>query len=455
MEPKILIVDDDRGHAETLEDALEVLEMEINLAHSAEEAKKKITEGDPYAVVITDLVMGAEDGFAVLEKARRRSRSTQVLILTGHGGREIAVKAMEEGALYYLEKPVNLDELRTKVQRALETWRKEEEFDRLKRDLGQLQGIQKLVGRSPQMQRVVELIYQVAPTQASALILGESGTGKEVVARAIHDLSPRKDGPFVALNCGGLSEGTIGSELFGHVKGAYTGAAADREGKFEYANGGTLFLDEIAEMPLEMQVQLLRVLEEHKVVRIGANKAIPVDVRLLAATHQDLEKKIEEGGFRQDLYYRLKVVTIRLPPLRDRKSDIPLLAEHFRKLFAKMHNKDVEGIDREVLVAFSTYDWPGNVRELKNVIESMVVRTRGNIMTVHDLPPELSTHPEEIGDPWGFLAGKTVEEVERNQIRVTLDLFQGNRQKAAKALGMSERTLYRKLKEYGLEARGR
>ncbi len=455
MEPRILIVDDDRGHAETLGDALEVLGLETNTAHSAEEAKKLIAEGDPYAVVITDLVMGAEDGFAVLAKARRRSASTQVLILTGHGGREIAVKAMEEGALYYLEKPVNLDELRTKVQRALDTWRKELEFDRLKRDLGQLQGIQKLVGRSPQMQRVVELIYQVAPTQASALILGESGTGKELVARAIHNLSPRKDGPFVALNCGGLSEGTIGSELFGHVKGAYTGAAGDREGKFEYAHGGTLFLDEIAEMPLEMQVQLLRVLEEHKVVRIGSNKPIPVDVRLLAATHQDLEKKMEQGKFRQDLYYRLKVVTIRIPALRDRKSDLPLLAEHFRDLFAKMHNKDVEGIDREVLVAFSAYDWPGNVRELRNVIESMVVRARGNILTVQDLPPELSSHPEEIGDPWAFLAGKTVEEVERNQIRVSLDLFQGNRQKAAKALGMSERTLYRKLKEYGLEARGR
>ncbi len=455
MEPRILIVDDDRGHAETLEDALEVLGLETSLASSAEEAKKLIAEGDPYAVVITDLVMGAEDGFAVLDKARRRSPSTQVLMLTGHGGREIAVKAMEEGALYYLEKPVNLDELRTKVQRALDTWRKEEEFERLKRDLGQLQGIQKLVGRSPQMQRVVDLIYQVAPTQASALILGESGTGKELVARAIHNLSPRKEEPFVALNCGGLSEGTIGSELFGHVKGAYTGAASDREGKFEYANGGTLFLDEIAEMPLEMQVQLLRVLEEQKVVRIGSNKSIPVDVRLLAATHQDLEKKIEQGKFRQDLYYRLKVVTIQLPPLRDRKSDIPLLAEHFRDLFAKMHNKDVEGIDREVLVAFSSYDWPGNVRELRNVIESMVVRARGNILTVQDLPPELSTHPEEIGDPWAFLAGKTVEEVERNQIRVTLDLFQGNRQKAAKALGTSERTLYRKLKEYGLEGRGR
>ncbi len=455
MTRRILIVDDDEAHAKVLVEALGPLGFEAETSTTGEEAVRKLEEERPFSLVLTDLVMQGVDGFAVLEAAKLRDPATQVLILTGHGGREIAVKAMQQGALYYLEKPADLAELRAKVQRAAEAFDREKAYQDLKRDLANLQGIEGIVGRDSRMVRVVELISQVAPTQASVLVLGESGTGKELVARAIHQISPRKDKPFVALNCGGMSEGTIGSELFGHVKGAYTGAVGDREGKFEYADGGTLFLDEVAEMPVETQVKLLRVLEERRVVPLGTNRSRPVDVRVLAATHQDLARRVEEGTFRKDLYYRLKVVTIELPALRERKQDIPLLAEHFRRMFCKQHDRDVDGFDREVLMAFAAHSWPGNVRELRNVVESMVVRARGNILTVLDLPPELAAESPHTEDPWIFLAGKDHRDVERNHIRVTLETFQGNRQKAASAMGISERTLYRKIKEYELESHGR
>jgi two-component system response regulator HydG len=247
-----------------------------------------------------------------------------------------------------------------------------------------------------------------------------------------------------------MAEGTIESELFGHVKGAFTGAVVDRDGKFEYADGGTLLLDEIGEMPMSTQIKLLRVLEERSVARLGSNRMRPVDVRVLAATNADLAQKVRDGQFREDLYYRLKVVTLELPPLRERRSDIKLLIEHFLRHFAQVHGKDVESIDRDALVALVRYDWPGNVRELKNAVESMVVRARGNILTRNDLPPEVWAPLPQDQDGWQFLSGRTAEEVERNHLRVTLELTQGNRQKAAKTLGISERTLYRKIKEFGL-----
>ena len=447
MSKKILIVDDDRAHAEVCAEALEPLGYQPTIADSGAEGIRMLEAGEDYAVVMTDLVMRDRDGFAVLEAAKRQAPAATVLMLTGHGNREVAVQAMEQGALYYLEKPVDLDELRTKVRKAFEAQAKSRAYDELKRDMSRVTGLSEIKGRAPQITRLVELINQVAPTRASVLIRGESGTGKELVARAIHELSPRRERPFVALNCGGLSEGTIESELFGHVKGSFTGAMSDRQGKFEYAKGGTLFLDEVAEMPLQTQVKLLRVLEDHTVVPVGANSAVPIDVRVLAATHQDLEKLIEEQKFREDLYYRLKVLTLFVPPLRERRGDIPLLAELFREQLSKLHDKDVDGIDREVLLAFAGYDWPGNVRELRNVIESMVVRSRGNILTVLDLPPELSHVPHADGDPWSFLAGKNAAEVERNHLRVTLDMFSGNRQKASQAMGISERTLYRRIKD--------
>ena len=371
-------------------------------------------------------------------------------MLTGHGSREVAVEAMQKGATYYIEKPVDLSELRTKVGKCLEEHEKDLAYEDLRNRMDRNDGLSGMIGKDPKMQRVMDTVRQIGPTLASVLILGPSGTGKELLARAIHDHSERRTAPFVAINCGGLSEGTIESELFGHVRGAYTGAVSDRVGQFEFADKGTLFLDEVGEMPMATQVKLLRVLEERSVSRLGSNKLTKIDVRVLAATNANLEQKVKDGAFREDLFYRLKVVTIGLPPLRERRSDIKLLAEHFLQHFSSLHGKDVEAIDRDALVALVQYDWPGNVRELRNAVESMVVQAAGNILTRRDLPPEIWAPPESDQDGWGFLAGQKADDVEKNHIRVTLQMTEGNRQRAAKAMGVSERTLYRKIKEYEL-----
>ncbi|MBL8732201.1 MAG: sigma-54-dependent Fis family transcriptional regulator [Planctomycetes bacterium] len=445
----ILVVDDDDNLRESLVAALEVLPVAITAAGSGREAVQLVAERR-FAVVVTDLVMKDVDGFAVLAAAKKHYPNCRVVMLTGHGGREVAVQAMEKGATYYVEKPVDLADLRAKVKKSLEDHEKDLAYEDLRGQVERSYGIEGVVGQDPKMQRVSSLVRQIAGTAASVLILGASGTGKELIARAIHNLSPRQKRPFVAINCGGMSEGTIESELFGHVKGAFTGAVADREGKFEYASGGTLLLDEVGEMPLPTQVKLLRVLEERAIVRLGDNRTRPVDVRVLAATNADLVQKVKDGSFRQDLYFRLKVVTIDLPSLSERRSDIKLLVEHYRRHFAKLHDKDVESIDRDALVALVQYDWPGNVRELRNAVESMVVRAKGNILTRADLPPEIWAPLPADQDGWQFLAGRTWQEVEQNHIRVSLELCGGNRQKAAKAMGLSERTLYRKIKEYSL-----
>jgi two-component system response regulator HydG len=449
MTDPILVVDDDDALRESLVEALEVLPVAITTAASGAAAVALLGERR-FAVVVTDLVMKGVDGFAVLAAARQNYANCRVVMLTGHGSRDVAVQAMEKGATYYVEKPVDLADLRAKVKKSLEDHQKDVAYDELKGQVERALGIEGIVGQDPKMQRMLGLVRQIAGTAASVLILGSSGTGKELVARAIHNLSPRARKPFVAINCGGMSEGTIESELFGHVKGAYTGAVADREGKFEYANGGTLLLDEVGEMPLPTQIKLLRVLEERAVTRLGDNRTRPVDVRVLAATNADLVQKVKDRTFRQDLYFRLKVVTIDLPALRERRSDIKLLVEHFLKHFTKTHGKDVDAIDRDALVALVQYDWPGNVRELRNAVESMVVRAKGNILTRADLPPEIWAPLPVDQDGWQFLAGRTWQDVERNHIRVSLELCGGNRLKAAKAMGLSERTLYRKIKEYGL-----
>jgi two-component system response regulator HydG len=446
----ILVVDDDDNLRQTLVAALESLPVEITEADSGR-AAVEILKQRRFAVVVTDLVMKDLDGFAVLQAARDHYANSRVVMLTGHGSRDVAVQAMEKGATYYVEKPVDLKDLRTKVKKCLEDHQKDLRYEDLRGQLERSFGIEGIVGQDQRMRRVLDTVRQIAPTAASVLILGESGTGKELIAHAVHKLSPRHQKPFVPINCGGMSEGTIESELFGHVKGAFTGAVADREGKFEYANGGTLLLDEVGDMPLQTQVKLLRVLEERAVARLGDNRMRPVDVRVLASTNAELQQKVKDGSFRQDLYFRLRVVTIELPPLRERRADIKLLVDHFLKRFAEMHGKGVDAIDRDALVPLVQYDWPGNVRELKNAIESMVVRARGNILTRNDLPPEIWA-PLPVGqDSWQFLAGHTAQEVELNHIRVALQLCQGNRQKAAKSMGISERTLYRKISEYGLQ----
>ena len=445
----ILLVDDDCALLMTLAEALESLPVQIVTAEGGVDALQRLRERN-FAVVVTDVVMKDKNGFAVLDEVRQRYPIGRVVMLTGHGSREVAVEAMQKGATYYIEKPVDLSELRTKVGKCLEEHDKDLSYEDMRSQLDRSYGLEGIIGRDPRMVRILDVLRQIAPTNASVLVLGDSGTGKELIARAIHHYSPRRSKPFVALNCGGLAEGTIESELFGHVKGAFTGAVSDREGKFEYASGGTLFLDEVGEMPPSTQVKLLRVLEDHEVSRVGTNKSRKVDVRVLAATNSDLAEMVTDGRFRGDLYYRLKVVTIEVPPLRERRGDIKLLVEHFLREFATTHRKDVESIDRDAMVALVQYSWPGNVRELRNALESMIVRSRGNILTLQDLPPEIWAPGPSTHDVWSALAGKSAEEVERNHIRVTLELTSGNRLKAAKALGISERTLYRKIREYGL-----
>jgi two-component system response regulator HydG len=448
-EHAVLVVDDDDALRDTLAQALETGSFDVVTAASGTEALKRLQERE-FSVVVTDVVMRAPDGFEVLKEARARYPHCRIVMLTGQGSRDLAVQAMQQGATYYIQKPVDLHELRTKVAKCLEDYNKDLEYESLRSQVERNYGFEGIVGQDPKMVRVLDVLRQIGPTSASVLILGESGTGKELVARALHRYSPRRVQAFVALNCGGLSEGTIESELFGHVKGAFTGALSDREGKFEYADRGTLFLDEVGEMPMSTQVKLLRVLEDREVTRLGANKSRKVDVRLIAATNANLAAKTKAGTFREDLYFRLKVVTLDLPPLRERRSDILLLVRHFLAHFCKIHSKDIDDVDRDALGALAQYEWPGNVRELRNAVESMVVRARGNILTRDDLPPEIWVPPTPEHDNWGFLAGKTQEEVEKNHIRVTLEMTEGNRVKAALAMGISERTLYRKIKDYGL-----
>ncbi|RMH01913.1 MAG: sigma-54-dependent Fis family transcriptional regulator, partial [Planctomycetota bacterium] len=382
---RILIVEDDEAHAEALRLALETEGHETETAVSVDAALDRL-RARSFDLVITDLMLGERDGLDLLAEARRLDPELSVFLITGHGSVETAVRAMREGAADYLTKPVNIVELRTRVARELEKRRLSEDNRALRRELEARYGLEGMVGGSPAMVQVFELVRQAGPTDATVLILGESGTGKELVARSLHRLSARSRRRFVAINCAALSETLIESELFGHVKGAFTGAHAAKEGKFAYADGGTLFLDEIGDMPLPTQAKLLRVLEDRTVVPVGANEERPVDVRILAATNRDLEERVRAGRFREDLYWRLAVLAIELPPLRERLEDLPLLADHFRREFAERHGKEVERVDDAVVGRLREHDWPGNVREFRNVIETMVVLDQDGVLGLDDLP---------------------------------------------------------------------
>jgi two-component system response regulator HydG len=358
---------------------------------------------------------------------------------------------MQRGAAYYFTKPLNIEHVRRVVARAVQARSEKKRDQAAIVPVDAAGGFPEIVATTPPMMRVFELVNQIAPTNATVLIFGESGTGKELIAKAIHGLSPRRSRPFVALNCAALSEGILDSELFGHEKGAFTGAATSREGRFEFADKGTLFLDEVGDMPLPVQVKLLRVIQERKITRVGSNEPIDVDVRLIAATHKNLEQELRKGTFREDLYWRLKVVSIQVPPLRERKGDIPILTERFIAEFAKRHGRPVKGITPDALRLLLQYDWPGNVRELENAVESMVLLSTSELIGVESIPPELQeVRPGTALVAVDSLDGMTLKRVERELIRLNLQRFNGNRGRVAKALGISERTLYRKLREYGM-----
>ena len=453
---RVLIVDNDAAHAETVAESLVRMGYDCVVATSGTEGARLI-DRERFDIVITDLMMSDVNGIEILKRARQALPECEVILVTGHGTIPSAVEAMQQGAFNYLQKPLDIKQLRVVVGRASESVRLRRTNVELQQRLDERFGFEGVVGTSPQMHSVIDRLKRIAPTDASVLIQGETGTGKELVAQAVHQNSPRKNKPFVALNCAALSENILESELFGHVKGAFTDASTDRVGKFAYAHGGTMFLDEVGDMPMATQIKLLRVLENGEITRVGSNETIKVNVRVLSATNRNLEDAIAAGTFRSDLYHRLKVVTIALPPLRERVQDIPLLIEHFIRQFAGRHRKAIKSMSSTARMRLIGFDWPGNVRQLRNVVESMVVVDYDGVLDVDDLPTELTDGVSEVsgaGDgraaSLGSLVGKPLEEIERMFITETLAFTGGNREQAAQLLGIGERTLYRKIKEYGL-----
>ncbi|MDA0816622.1 MAG: sigma-54 dependent transcriptional regulator, partial [Planctomycetota bacterium] len=436
-------------------EVLERLGYRCVVAGGGREGAERIAN-EVFDVVVTDLMMNDIGGLDILAAAKQASPETQVIVVTGHGTIPSAVAAMQQGAYSYLQKPLDLAQLRSAVEKAAEGVLLKRENLELNRRLDEKFGFEGVIGSSPLMLGLVDRLKRIAPTDASVLIQGETGTGKELVAQAIHQNSPRKPKPFVALNCAALSENILESELFGHIRGAFTDASSDRVGKFEYANGGTLFLDEVGDMPMATQIKLLRVLESSEITRVGSNTPVKVNVRILSATNRNLEEAIAAGSFRSDLYHRLKVITIAIPTLKERAADIPLLIEHFLKQFAKRHNKKIRGVSPAARMRLVSYGWPGNVRQLRNVIESMVVVDIDGTLDIDDLPLELEPEaaaaervPDLVDMHAGLatLVGKSLEEIERIFIGETLKLTGGNREQAADMLGIGERTLYRKIKE--------
>lgn len=450
---QVLVVDNDRAHAEAMADSLRSIGFACTVAGGGREAIS-LLQSHTFEIVVTDLKMPDVGGLEVLAKCKELQPDAEVILVTGHGTIESAVEAMQRGAFNYLLKPLDLKQLRAVVENAARGQYLRRANAELQRRLDERFGFEGVIGNSPQMQDVVMRLQRIAPTDATVLIQGETGTGKELVAKAIHQNSPRKKRPFVPLNCAALSEHILESELFGHVRGAFTDASSDRQGKFEYADGGTLFLDEVGDMPIPTQIKLLRVIESGEITRVGSNEPIKVNVRILSATNRDLEKSIAEGTFREDLYHRLKVVTITLPRLADRREDIPLLIDYFMKEHAKRHQKTIRGISTAARRRLLTYDWPGNVRQLRNVIESMVVVDYDEVLDVDDLPQELAPVASEVvatgANGLHELVGKPMSEIEALFISETLKATGGNRVEAANLLGIGERTLYRKIKEYGL-----
>jgi two-component system response regulator HydG len=454
---RVLVIDDDKALAETIAESLERRGHACTVCTSGKAGAAKL-EHDPFDVVLTDLKMADLDGLAVVERCRKVRPDAEVFVITGFGDVKTAVEAMKLGARHYLQKPIDLAELRAVVDQSAEHARTVRD---LRRQLDEKFGFEGVVGDSPRMHKVIQYLKAYAPTPASVLVLGENGTGKELVAKALHTNSPRKAKPFVAMNCAALNENLLDDEMFGHEDGAYTGAKGQRKGRFEYAHGGTLFLDEVGDMPLSLQAKLLRVLENGEVVRIGANAPIKVDVRVIAATNKDLQKEVEAGRFRQDLYFRLKVGTIRLPALRERREDIPPLVAHFLKELAKEYGKPVPRVAPAVWKAFEAHDWPGNVRELKNLLQNMVVLDLDGELTADDLPEDSGVRPPGAAAGAGaaagpdHLVGRPLEEVERYYMEKALELTGGNREEAARLLGIGERTLYRKLQEWKKEGEKR
>jgi DNA-binding NtrC family response regulator len=444
MRKTLLIVDDEKHTRDGLRAAFED-EYEVYVAGDCAGALASL-EVDPADLVITDLKLGTEDGMGLMGKILALPNPPPCIMMTAYGSVDKAVEAMRRGAYDFVTKPVNLDRLEMLVRRALRERATQAENAELRREVRKSRAPDQMIGRSPVMERVFEIIRQVAPSKATVLIQGESGTGKEVAAKAIHAMSPRSDKPFIAVHCASLSPQLLESELFGHEKGAFTGAGERRIGRFEQASGGTLFLDEIGEIDATVQVKILRVLGEKTFERVGGNQTLSAEVRVIAATNRDLASMVQEGKFREDLYYRLHVVPLQMPPLREHREDIPLLLGAFLKEMAKEHGKSTRRFSPEAVVALEAYGWPGNIRELKAAVEHAVVLGGGDVLGVSDLPPVIQANRAEL--PLGD--SLNLAEVESSLIRKALSDSGENRTLAAKKLGISRRTLHRHLSHLGI-----
>jgi DNA-binding NtrC family response regulator len=449
MKFNILIVDDEKNIREGLGKALELEGYRTLLAADGEQAMVQV-EKEEIDLIIADLKMPGLSGEELLKKVVSAYPTVPVIILTGHGTIESAVKAMRDGAYDFLTKPLNLERLSLLVKRALSNRELFLQHRALQEELGRRNKFPRIIGKSERMQKIFEVVSQVAPTKASVLITGESGVGKEIIADAIHFNSPRKDKPYIKVHCAALTETLLESELFGHEKGSFTGAISRRRGRFELAGGGTIFLDEIGEINQSVQIKILRVLHEKKFERVGGEETIEADVRIISATNKDLKQEIAANNFREDLYYRLNVVNLHIPPLRERQDDIPLLMAAFLKEFTEENKKKIEGIDPKARLVLSQYPWPGNVRELRNCIESAVVLCKGTVISVDDLPPYLSASSEK--EYIKLNTGISLADAEKQIITFTLNSCGGNKSRTAEVLGIGRKTLHRKLSEYHIEA---
>ncbi|NMC00289.1 MAG: sigma-54-dependent Fis family transcriptional regulator [Thermoanaerobaculaceae bacterium] len=454
---RLVIFDDDKANLLTMKKALEKVDYEIIAFNDPEEGLKFLQTTDTIDLVLSDLKMPKVTGIEILKSVKQKDPSVGVILITAFGSVESAVEAMKLGADDYIGKPIDIYELRKRVSAFVEKRKLSKEVNLLKSRLDKRFGFENIIAHSPNMKELLERVRIVANTRATVLIVGESGTGKELIANAIHQNSDRKGKPFLPINCAAIPSNLVESELFGYEKGAFTGAEKTHPGRFEQADGGTLFLDEIAELPLELQAKLLRVLEEKVVYRVGGTKGIAVDVRIVAATHRDLQEKVKEQKFREDLYFRLKVVELKIPPLRERKSDIPFLFNHFLNEFCKEHKKEISSVSKELLDFCENYTWQGNVRELKNLVERMVIFSSKDTLSLDDLPPEMRKEipivNQEDSNNSKKLPYLDLSLLEKEAILKALEETDGNKTQAAKLLGIGLRTLHRKLNEYNIVER--
>ncbi len=440
---RVLIVDDDDSALQTLRHIMTDAGFEVDTAETGEQALQKLRE-EEYGVVLTDQRMPGISGIELLRMTKELHPATEVVMMTAFATIELAVESMKEGAYDFVTKPLRKPLVLRSVSRAMEKYDLSTENLRLRARLRNLEGAPLIIGNSPAMRKVMEVVTQVAASSATVLIQGESGTGKELIAKTLHYLGPRASKPFVAINCAAIPETLLESELFGHERGAFTGAITRREGRFKQADHGTLFLDEVAEMSPMLQAKLLRVLQEGAFERLGGNQTIRVDVRLISSTNKDLLEEVRAGRVREDLYYRLKVITIRIPPLRDRRDDIPLLTQHFIEKYAAKNKKPIQGISRDAMSMLMDHDWPGNVRELEHTIEHAVVLSKGDMITADDLP-ELIEKEKNFRRYLTIQLGTPLDQIEQKVLEETLRMTRGNKKLAAELLGIATRTIYRKL----------